>query len=86
MKEIRRGLSIHFNDGSSTVFEFPPQAGDISNITRRVEELLKQQYIMVEVEGALVLYPLYNVRSIQVSPAPDRLPDNCIKGAMVAMD
>lgn len=81
MNEARKGLSLHFNDGSTVKFEFPAQLSDFANITKRVEELFKQQYLMVEAEGALLLYPLYNVRSMQVYPAPAVLPDNCIKGA-----
>lgn len=84
MDGARKALSIHFHDGSSVAFDFPTQLADARTITTRIEELLKQQYLMVEAEGALLLYPLYNVRSIQVFPAPDTLPDNCIKGAVLS--
>jgi hypothetical protein len=84
MNDTRKGLTIHFTDGSSVSFDFPIQPGDPAAITRRVEELLKDQYIMIEAEGALLLYPLANVRSLQVFPAPDTLPQNCIKGASIS--
>lgn len=80
----RKALTIHFNDGTSTTFEFPKQLGEFGNITQRLESLLKQQYLMIDAEGALLLYPLYNIRSLQVFPPPDRLPENCIKGARIA--
>ena len=80
----RKALTIHFNDGSSTTFEFPKQLGEFSNVTQRLESLFKQQYLMIEAEGALLLYPLYNIRSIQVYPPPDKLPENCIRDARIA--
>ena len=84
MNDTRKGLSIHFNDGSSATFDFPTQGSDASMITRRVEDLLKHQYLMIEAEGALLLYPLSNIRSLQVFPAPEILPENCIKGARIS--
>lgn len=84
MNNARKGLSIHFNDGSTAAFDFPTQLSDASSISRRVEELLKHQYLMIEAEGALLLYPLSNIRSVQVFPAPDILPENCIKGARIS--
>jgi hypothetical protein len=83
MNDTRRGLSIHFTDGGSISFEFPTQLSDPATITQHVENLLKDRYIMVEAEGALLLYPLANIRSLQVSPAPAILPQNCIKGARI---
>lgn len=84
MSDDRKALTIHFNDGSSVAFDFPTQPGDPSNITRRVEDLFKQQYLMIEAEGALLLYPLYSIRSLQVYPAPEKIPDNCLKGARIS--
>jgi hypothetical protein len=83
-EERRKALTIHFNDGSSTTFDFPQQLDEFSNITQRIESLFKLQYLMIEAEGALLLFPLYNIRSIQVYPPPAKLPENCIKGARIA--
>lgn len=84
MSDARKALSIHFTDGNSVAFDFPAQPGEPRTITQRIENLLKQQYLMVEAEGGLLLYPLTNIRSIQVFPAPEILPENCIKGARIA--
>lgn len=76
-------MTLYFTDGSKATFQFPQQVTDPHSVTRRVEDLLKHQYLMIAADGALMLYPLQNIRSIQVYPAPDKLPENCIKGATI---
>jgi hypothetical protein len=39
---------------------------------------------MIEVDGTVMLFPFANIKYIQVSPAPDPLPANVIKGATLA--
>ncbi len=75
-----RGMTIYFTDGNKAIFDFPEQM-DPTNITRQVEDFLKGQYVMIEADGAVILYPLYNIQSIQLFPAPEILPKNAIKGA-----
>ena len=75
-----RGMTIYFTDGNKAIFDFPEQT-DPTNITRHVEDSLKGQYVMIEADGAVILYPLYNIQSIQLFPAPEILPKNAIKGA-----
>jgi hypothetical protein len=36
---------------------------------------------MIEVDGALMTFPLHNIKYVQVYPAPDPLPANVIRGA-----
>ncbi len=80
-----RRLTIHFTDGTNLGFAFPKQQDALShNVTQRVQELLKDQYLMIEVDGTVMLFPFANIKYIQVSPAPDPLPANVIKGATLA--
>jgi hypothetical protein len=39
---------------------------------------------MLEVDGAVMLFPLANIKYVQASPAPDPLPANVIRGATLA--
>ena len=80
---INRGMTIFFTDGNKASFDFPEQADPV-NITQQVEDMLKGQYILIEADGSVLLYPLYNVKSIQLFPAPGVMPKNAIKGATLS--
>ncbi len=73
-------MTIFFTDGNKVNFDFPEQT-DPANITQQVDDLLKGQYILIESDGSVFLYPLYNIKSIQLFPAPEVMPKNAIKGA-----
>lgn len=78
----KRQLTIHFIDGNKICFDFPEQTDPV-NITKQVESLFKDQYLMIQAEGSIFLYPLQNIKSIQVYPAPEKLPTNLIKNASI---
>jgi hypothetical protein len=80
----QRGLTIFFNDSSKISVDFPVQNPTPQNITAQVQNLLKDQYLMLEVDGALMMFPLHNIKYIQVYPAPDPLPANVIRGARMS--
>lgn len=82
--EKRRGLTIFFNDDSKISVDFPINNPTPQNITAQVQSLLKDQYLMVELDGALMMFPFHNIKYVQVYPAPDPLPINVIRGASTA--
>ncbi|MFV2059657.1 MAG: hypothetical protein ACC653_03175 [Gammaproteobacteria bacterium] len=77
----KRNMVIHFMDGTRAVYDFPKQTDDKNSISSHMKKLLEMQYIVIEVEGAMKFYPVANIKSIQVYPLPDTLPDFIIKGA-----
>jgi hypothetical protein len=77
----KRGVTIRFIDDSTVSFDFPQQVADPQAVVRRMEKLLDSPYVLVEAEGALLMYPVTNIKSIQVFPAPEKLPDTVIRGA-----
>jgi hypothetical protein len=79
MSEARR-MIIHFIDGSKKLLEFPAQAADAVSADK-IKEVLESRHLALEAEGALVVIPLENVKYIQVSPAPKKLPSGVIRGA-----
>jgi hypothetical protein len=79
-----RRMTIHFIDGTSLPLQFPQQDASAYNLTQRVHDLLKDQYMLAEVDGSLMVFPLAGIKYVQVSPAPDMVPANALKGASLA--
>jgi hypothetical protein len=78
----KRGMIIHFTDGSRKTLEFPQQISDSdSTMALRVKDALEARHIVLEAEGALIVIPFDNVKYVQVHPAPKKLPPGVIKGA-----
>ena len=73
-------LVIHFMDGNKVSFNFDEQSHH-ENVTAYGENLLKDQYIAIEADGSMFVYPLQNIKSMQIYPAPKILPNNIIKHA-----
>jgi hypothetical protein len=78
----KRGMIIHFTDGTKKTLEFPQQLaeGD-ANAAAKIKEALEARHLTLEAEGALIVIPLENVKYLQVYPAPKKLPSGVIKGA-----
>jgi hypothetical protein len=78
----KRGLIIHFMDGTKKVLEFPQQVadGDVA-AAAKLKEALEARHLVVEAEGALVIIPFENIKYLQLYPAPKKLPGGVIRGA-----
>lgn len=77
----KRNMVIHFMDGTKVVYDFPKQITDSNSISSRMEKLLSMQFLVIEGDGAMQFYPVANIKSIQVYPLPDAIPDFVIQGA-----
>lgn len=87
MGEEKRYLTIHFNDGTKMVIDFPRQHSDAQIIASRLKEIMHAKQLMLEVDGTIMAIPLSSVKYIQAYPAPETLPDGVIRGAeMVTID
>lgn len=69
MDTSKRGLAIHFTDGSKLHIDFPVQAPNETAAMMKLEEILKQRQIIVEVDGALVIVPFDNIKYLQLYSA-----------------
>ena len=78
----KRGLVIHFMDGTKKVLEFPQQVAD-SDVAAaaKLKEALDARHLVIEAEGALVVIPFENIKYLQAYPAPKKLPAGVIRGA-----
>ncbi len=77
----RRGIAIHFMDGSKMNLEFPKQTPNESAAVMKLREVLAARHMLVEADGALMIIPFENIKYIQAYPAPTKLPENTIKAA-----
>ena len=78
----KRGMLIHFMDGSKKLLEFPQQVADSdATAAARVKEALEAHHLVLEAEGALVVIPFESIKYLQVHPAPKKLPGGVIRGA-----
>ena len=78
----KRSMIIHFNDGSNRLIEFPaPLPDGDANLAARLKEALDARHLILEVDGALVVIPVDNIKYLQSYPAPKKLPAYAIKGA-----
>lgn len=81
-----RGLTITFMDGSKLSFGFPQQGANAAAKQLKLEEFMKSPYLMVLAEGSLTMFPVANIKSIQLPLGGQdaeqvRLPAHVIRNA-----
>ena len=76
-----RGMVIHFTDGSKMDLSFPKQVKHDDSVSVRLEMMLEHPVLMVETDGALLMFPFSNIKYLQVYPLSAKLFDYVIKGA-----
>jgi hypothetical protein len=80
----QRGLTIHFTDGTRLSLDFPQQTQNEAAALLRLEDVLKNRYMLFEAESTLLLVPFENVKYLQLYPAPGNVQGHTyIKGASV---
>ena len=76
----KRFCNINFVDGESMRFIYDPVNEDeTSSIGRAIQEMSKTNNLVFHLEGKLIVVPMNNVRSIEISPSPVNLPRSIIK-------
>ena len=78
----KRGITIHFNDGSKIKLDFPRQTENDAAALLKLDDVLKKRHMLFEADGTLLMIPFENVRYVQLYPAPKDIPGHTyIKGA-----
>ena len=77
----RRGITIHFIDGSKISLDFPKQTLNDIGTVLKLKEILAARHLVAQVDGALLVIPFENVKYIQAHPAPSKLPEYVISSA-----
>jgi hypothetical protein len=76
--------TIYFMDKTKLTLRWPRQAGnDPIEIASTIKKALESDRIMAEVEGRLLIIPVRNIKYIEISPAPPKLPKGVLLGAEV---
>lgn len=82
-----RAMTIYFTDGTKVSFDFPAQKANDAARSILFEQMLEQPYLMVEADGALLLYPMANIKSIHLAVLSGETltmaPKGMIRGARV---
>lgn len=72
-------LKIYFMDGTSTMFQYPRLSeDDPSNLSLMRRFIEENDRIVAQISGGVVIIPFQNVKYIQVTPGPAKLPDNML--------
>jgi hypothetical protein len=77
----KRSMTIHFNDGSKKLFEFPtPVVDSDASVATRLTEALGARHLVLEADGALVVIPVESIKYLKSFPMPRKLPAYAIRG------
>ena len=79
----KRGVTIHFIDGSKVTLDFPKQTLNEIGTNLKFKEVLTNRYVVFEADGSLLAIPFENVKYIEAHPAPSKLDPYVIRGATV---
>jgi len=71
-------LSVRFTDRSVQHFAFPSQT-DLVRIAAKIERLLESDALAFQLEGRLLVLSTRHIQSVEISPAPEPLPDTVIR-------
>ena len=82
----KRFLTIHFTDGTKMSVTFPKQVESPHQIVKKVKDALDASQLSIEMGGELFVIPMNSIKYLQMSPAPDKLPDTVIRGATLKID
>ena len=82
--ENKRFCNINFIDGKSWRLTYEPVNPDeLIPIAKAIQEMSETNNLIFRIEGKLVIVPMNNVRSIEVSPAPANLPRSIIRAQYI---
>ena len=74
MGQERFYIKITFMDGHAISFRATPEDGAEIRREDEVEKLLKNNMPAFEVEGTVQLYPVHNIRTIEIKPVHENMP------------
>ena len=79
----RVNAKLHFMDGTSISLKWRRQETNPAMVASQLRKALEMDKLAVEVHGDLLVIPIRNVKYLQMSPAPETLPNDVVKGASI---
>jgi hypothetical protein len=77
--------TISFVDGTHLKLVWPRPEEPDARLSGMLEKILTNESIAVEVEGRLMIIPVNNIKTMEVSPAPEKLPAMVIRDARMVL-
>lgn len=60
-------IAIEFSDGSRRKYSFPAQSPNSAARQMKLEDFLKGRHLVIQTEGRLTMYPMENIKAIEMS-------------------
>ncbi len=73
-------LKLCYMDGTEQRFEYV-QAQETQSLSSRIQDVMKLNQVIIEVGDKLLVIPMQNLKAIEISPAPKKLPNFVIRNA-----
>ncbi len=70
-------MRINYLDGKSQKFEYVRET-NTAMLLSLLQDAIKQNMLFIKLEKKLLAIPFYNLKSIEVSPPPSKLPNTTI--------
>jgi hypothetical protein len=77
--------TISFVDGTQLKLMWPRPEEPDARLAGMLEKILANESIAVVVEGRLMIIPVNNIKTMEVSPAPEKLPATVIRDARMVL-
>jgi len=82
MNDTLRTMTVKYTNGNTQMFQFPQQA-EAHNLGARIQEALAEGNLLIDLGDSTMVIPLSSVESLTVSPSPETLPKNAVRGAQL---
>jgi hypothetical protein len=66
-------LTVHFSSGDPFTVETEADDTRLRNLAGNIEQAMSGNFVGVELEGTLHLFPLHTIRAIEITPATTAL-------------
>jgi hypothetical protein len=75
-------ITVTFINGAVETYGLTERQTDALQMASRLKTMMESHMFSLELEDRLVMIPMYNIRMIEVSPAPSKLPDTVLRQAV----
>lgn len=66
-------IAVEFSDGTRIKYSFPMQSANNAARQMKLEDFLKGRHLVIQTEGRLMMHPMENIRTIELSTAGSNL-------------
>jgi hypothetical protein len=72
-------ITIMFTDGTVQAYALSAPPGDETQMVSRLKHIMEANCLMLEVDNKLLMFPMQNIRCIEIEPSLPKLPDTALK-------